>query len=64
MKEKNEILIRPTLIDEIIEYIEDCELMIDSEWGGGCGNVPYLIETGKMPEIYFELLNYARTHKQ
>ena len=37
-------------------YIENMEEKVDNEWGS-CRKVEKLITDGKMPEIYFEILD-------
>lgn len=43
------------LLDEIIDYIEYCEVMVDGEWGN-CRKLSELIEQNVMPDIYAKLL--------
>ena len=45
----------PTVLDEIIEYIEDTEQTIDGEWGLN-RNLKKLIKDENMPELYVKLL--------
>ena len=48
------------LLDEIITYIEDCEVQIDGEWGSG-GTLSELIRDNVMPELYTKLLALKET---
>lgn len=42
-------------LDEIIEYIEECELTIDGEWNGG-RSLDEIIASNSMPELYNRLI--------
>jgi hypothetical protein len=46
----------PTVLDEIIKYIESTEQVIDGEWGSG-RNLKELIKDNDMPELYDRLLD-------
>lgn len=48
------------LLEEIIEYIEYCELAIEGEWGDSRG-LNELIEQNAMPDIYNKLLELKET---
>jgi hypothetical protein len=48
------------LLDEIITYIEDCEVQIDGEWGSG-GTLGELIRDNDMPKLYTKLLALKET---
>ena len=45
----------PTVLDEMIHYIEETEYTIDGEWGS-CRNLKELIRDKEMPELYDKLL--------
>ena len=45
----------PTVLNKMIEYIEETEETIDGEWGS-CRNLKELIENGDMPDLYKTLL--------
>tara|TARA_R110002126_G_scaffold238244_1_gene381638 strand:- start:367 stop:582 length:216 start_codon:yes stop_codon:yes gene_type:complete len=46
----------PTVLDEMIEYMESAEESFDSEWGSG-RDIKELIILGKMPDLYNKLLS-------
>tara|TARA_R110002111_G_C5741117_1_gene349641 strand:+ start:335 stop:547 length:213 start_codon:yes stop_codon:yes gene_type:complete len=45
----------PTVLNEMIEYIEETEQTIDGEWGS-CRNLKELIKDKDMPGLYKTLL--------
>ena len=48
-------ILSPTVLDEMIEYIEEMEQTIDGEWGS-CRDLKELIKDECMPELYDKLL--------
>jgi len=48
------------LLDEIIAYVEVCEMVIDGEWGH-CRELSELIRDNSMPELYTKLLALKET---
>ena len=48
-------MLLPTVLDEMIEYIEEMEQTIDVEWGS-CRDLKGLIEDECMPELYDKLI--------
>ena len=55
MAEK-QFTISETLLNEIIEYIQECEVLIDGELGS-YRSLKKLIKNDDMPDIYNELIN-------
>ena len=45
----------PTVLNEMIEYIEETEQTIEGEWGS-CRNLKELIKDEDMPDLYKTLL--------
>ena len=45
----------PAVLDEIIEYIEDTERIIDGDWGSS-RDLEELIRDKEMPELYDKLI--------
>jgi hypothetical protein len=43
------------LLEEMKDYIEDAQKMIDSEWGS-CRSAKEIFKDGDMPEIYNKVL--------
>lgn len=48
------IMISKELLEKMIGYVEECETVIDGEWGS-CREIEELIRDEMMPEIYYEL---------
>ena len=45
----------PTVLDEIIKYIEDIDQQIEWEWGS-CRSLQEVKEANDMPDIYYKLI--------
>ena len=50
----SKFIIDGELLDQIIAYIEQSELIIDGEWGS-CRDVDELIRDNCMPDLYIKL---------
>ena len=48
------------ILNEIKEYIEEKEVIIDGEWGM-CRNLNGLLEDKVMPPLYFQILELLST---
>ena len=49
------VLLPAVLLDEIIEYIEEREKVIEEEWGS-CQSVKEMIDSNSMPDLYDQIL--------
>ena len=45
----------PTVLDEMIEYIEETDQQIEREWGS-CRSLQEVKEAKEMPDIYYKLM--------
>jgi len=45
----------PTVLDEIIKYIEDTDQQIEGEWGA-CRSLQEVKDANDMPDIYYTLI--------
>ncbi len=45
----------PTILDEMIEYIENTDQQIEWEWGS-CRGLQEVIDANDMPDIYYKLI--------
>jgi hypothetical protein len=45
----------PTVLDEMIEYIEDSDQKIEWEWGS-CRSLQEVKDAKEMPDIYYKLI--------
>ena len=46
----------PAVLDEIIEYIEETDQIIEFEWGGSCRSLQEVKDAKGMPDIYYKLI--------
>jgi hypothetical protein len=59
MKDNKTVTISLELLQKMVEYVEDKEVIIDGEWGS-CRDLEELIQDEEMPELYFELTNLIK----
>jgi hypothetical protein len=59
MKDNKTVTISLELLQKMVEYVEDKEMIIDWEWGS-CRDLEELIQDEEMPELYFELTNLIK----
>ena len=52
---RDSVVLTPDLLEKVIEYIEEAEVVSDGEWGSN-RNLKQLVEDGVMPDIYGRLL--------